>query len=225
MQPPKSRSAIRICLGAFAGAHGVKGETKVKTFTAAPENIAAYGPVTSEDGKRRFTLKFLRALKPGLALVTAPEIASREDAEALKGVKFYVAREALPAASEDEFYIEDLVGLAAFTEGGAPLGAVVAVHNFGAGDIVEIARAPEGDGPPAGATGAGARKRADKRGRRMGAEDAGAARTRSLMIPFTNATVPEIDLAAGTLTVAGSALDEFAAGAHAPRPRLAPPRP
>lgn len=128
----------RVCLGAFAGAHGVKGEAKVKTFTEAPAGIAAYGPVTSEDGKRSFRLRFVRALKPDLALVTAPEIASREDAAALAGTRLYVAREMLPPTTEDEFYLEDLVGLAAFDEAGAPLGKVVAVHNFGAGDLIEV---------------------------------------------------------------------------------------
>jgi 16S rRNA processing protein RimM len=131
----------RVCLGAFAGAHGVRGEAKVKTFTEAPGNIAAYGPVESEDGKRRFTLKFVRALKEDLALVSAPEIESREDAAALAGTRLYVAREALPPHAEDEFYIEDVVGLTAFDEDGAEIGKVVAVYNFGAGDLIEIKRA------------------------------------------------------------------------------------
>ncbi len=132
----------RVCLGAFAGAHGVKGEAKVKTFTAAPENVAAYGPVESEDGKRLFSLRFIRLLKPDLALVSAQEIASREDAAALAGVKLYVDRAALPAAADGEFYIDDLIGLSAITENGAPHGEVVAVHNFGAGDLIELAKAP-----------------------------------------------------------------------------------
>lgn len=131
-------SPRRVCLGAFAGAHGVTGEAKVKTFTEAPAGIAAYGPVTSEDGKRSFRLKFVRALKPDLALVTAPEIASREDAAALAGTRLYVARAKLPPTGEDEFYLEDLVGLAAFDEAGTELGRVVAVHNFGAGDLIEV---------------------------------------------------------------------------------------
>jgi 16S rRNA processing protein RimM len=132
----------RVCLGAFAGAHGVRGEAKVKTFTESEEGVARYGVVESEDGRRRFSLKFIRVLKPGLALVAAPEIESREDAAALAGVRIYVARSALPPATEDEFYLEDLIGLAAIDETGAPLGTIIAFHNFGAGDIIEISRAP-----------------------------------------------------------------------------------
>jgi len=137
-----SGGSKRICLGAFAGAHGVKGEAKIKTFTEAPENIAAYGPVTSEDGKLRFTLTRVKALKDGFVLVRAPEIKSREDAEALKGVRLYVDRSVLPAPDEDEFYLDDLVGLAAADEDGASLGAVSAVYNFGAGDLLELADIP-----------------------------------------------------------------------------------
>lgn len=128
----------RICLGAFAGAHGVKGEAKVKTFTETEDGVVRYGAVESEDAKRRFALKFIRILKPGLALVSAPEIASREDAEALAGVRLYVDRARLPAPAEGEFYLEDLVGLAAVDEEGRPLGAIVAFYDFGAGDILEF---------------------------------------------------------------------------------------
>ncbi len=137
-----NRDSARVCLGAFAGAHGVKGEAVVKTFTAAAENIAAYGPVRTEDGSRTFTLKFIRETKPGLALVRAPEIASREDAQSLKGARLYIDRTALPDTDEDEFYVEDLVGVAAVDEAGAPAGQVAAVHNFGAGDILELTDIP-----------------------------------------------------------------------------------
>ncbi len=131
-------AARRICLGAFAGAHGVRGEAKVKTFTAREDGVAHYGKVTSEDGTRNFTLRFIRALKPGLALVAAPEIASREDAAALAGTRLYVDRAMLPPPDADEFYVEDLVGLAVVDETGAPLGSIAAVHDFGAGAILEI---------------------------------------------------------------------------------------
>lgn len=129
----------RICLGAFAGAHGVAGHAKVKTFTEEERGVAAYGRVESEDGARTFTLKFIRTAKPGLAIVAAPEIKSREDAASLAGVRLYVGRDALPnETGTDEFYVEDLIGLKALDENGAPIGVVTAVHNFGAGDIVEI---------------------------------------------------------------------------------------
>lgn len=130
--------SARVCLGAFAGAHGVKGEAKVKTFTETEDGVARYGAVETEDGKRRFTLQFIRVLKPGLALVKAPEIASREEAAALAGVRLYVARAALPPPDPDEFYIDDLVGLAVADDTGRPLGRVVAVHDFGAGAILEF---------------------------------------------------------------------------------------
>ncbi len=132
----------RICLGAFAGAHGVRGEAKVKCFTEDPSNIAAYGPVETEDGKRQFTLTVIRNLKADFVLVRAPEIHSREDAEILKGARFYVDRDKLPAPDEDEFYLNDLVGLEAVDEEGAPLGAVNAVYNFGAGDVIELMGIP-----------------------------------------------------------------------------------
>lgn len=137
-----------VCLAAIAGAHGVKGAFRLKTFTAAEEDAAAYGPVRTEDGSRQLTLKIVRVLKPELALATAREIATREEAEALAGAKLYVARSALPAIEdEDEFYHEDLIGLLVFDECGAPQGRVAAVHNFGAGDILEIAGRPGGAKP------------------------------------------------------------------------------
>lgn len=135
-------SEKRICLGAFAGAHGVKGETKIKTFTDAPENIAAYGALETEDGKRRFSFKIVRVLKPDFIVVSAPEIQSREDAENLKGVRLYVDRDKLPAPDEDEFYLEDLVGLNVIDETGVAMGRVEAVYNFGGGDVIEVADIP-----------------------------------------------------------------------------------
>lgn len=133
----------RVCLGAFAGAHGVKGAAKVRAFTQTERGVADYGPVESEDRKRRFSLTFIRVLRPGLAVVSAPEIASREDAAALAGVRFYVDRAAMPATEPDEFYMEDLIGLEVVDQEGAVIGRIVGVHNFGAGDIVEIGERPD----------------------------------------------------------------------------------
>ncbi len=128
----------RICLGAFAGAHGVKGELRIKPFTETPENVAAYGPVTTEDGARTLTLKSLRPIKGGFLLAKADGIATRDEAEALKSVRFYVARSALPATEDDSYYVDDLIGLAAIDDKGAALGDISAVHNFGGGDILEL---------------------------------------------------------------------------------------
>ncbi len=137
-----ARANTRVCLGAFAGAHGVKGHAKIKTFTESPEGVAAYGPVATEDGARSFTLKIVKILADGFVIASAPEIKSREDAQALKGVSLYVNRDVLPAPEEDEFYLNDLVGLKAFDDTGAPMGVVKAVYNFGAGDLLELGAIP-----------------------------------------------------------------------------------
>lgn len=132
-----ANKSARVLLGAIAGAHGVRGEFRVKTFTAAPENIAAYGPLETEDG-RAVVLKIVRILKGDLVIARSPAVSTREAAEALRGTRLYAARAALPAPDEDEFYYEDLVGLEAVDERGGALGRVVAVHDFGAGDLIEI---------------------------------------------------------------------------------------
>jgi len=132
----------RVRLGAFAGAHGVKGAAQIRTFTERPENIGEYGPVETEDGARRFTLTVIRTLKPGLVLATAPEIKNREDALSLKGQQLFIDRDRLPAPEDDAFYVEDLIGLAARDENGEPLGRIKAVHNFGGGDILELHGVP-----------------------------------------------------------------------------------
>ncbi len=136
----------RVCIGAFAGAHGVRGEAKVKTFTADPRAIADYGSVDSEDKKRSFTLKLIRSLKPELVLVSSPEIVSREDAAALAGTRLYVPRDRLEPPEEDEFYYADLVGLAVRVPDGELVGKIAAVHNFGAGDIIEMREIPNHKG-------------------------------------------------------------------------------
>ncbi len=132
----------RICLGAFAGAHGVKGAVQIKSFTETPEAVGAYGPVETEDGARVFTLTVVRPLKSGLVLATAPEIASREDAQALKGMRIYVDRHSLPDPEPEAFYHEDLIGLDAIDEAGKPMGRIKAVYNFGAGDLLELEAIP-----------------------------------------------------------------------------------
>ena len=131
-----------ICLGAFAAAHGVKGEVKVKSFTATPADLATYGPLADEKGTRQFTLKLLRETKPGLFVARVDGITDRDQAETLKGIKLYVDRSVLPPPDEEEFYYEDLIGLKAVTEEGAPFGRVKAVLNHGAGDILELTQVP-----------------------------------------------------------------------------------
>lgn len=136
----------KVCLGVFTGAHGVKGDATIKTFTSEPKNIAAYGTLESEDGRRKFTIKFIRTLKNGVALVRADEIAHREDALSLSGEKLFIARKNLPAPDQDEFYLEDLIGLQAVDQDGAASGTVSAVFNFGAGDLIELKNVPDHKG-------------------------------------------------------------------------------
>jgi 16S rRNA processing protein RimM len=131
----------RIVVGVVAGAHGVRGELKIKSFTQNPRAIASYGPLADRTGTRSFRLK-LRGAVRGLLIARIDGVDDRDQAEALKGLELTVAREILPQPKRDEWYLADLVGLAAVTREGRALGKVMAVHNFGAGDVVEIQ--PEG---------------------------------------------------------------------------------
>jgi 16S rRNA processing protein RimM len=133
----------RVLLGAIATAHGITGEVKVKTFTASPENLGAYGPVSTEDG-RALTILRLRASKGDEAIVRFAGVNDRNDAERLKGERLYVARVALPEPEKGEFYQTDLIGLHVEDAKGVPLGTVAGMHNFGAGDVMEIALAGGG---------------------------------------------------------------------------------
>jgi 16S rRNA processing protein RimM len=133
----------RVLLGVVATAHGIKGEVKVKTFTKTPDSLGAYGPVTTQDG-RVLEIAALRATKADEAVVRFAGIADRNTAETLKGAQLHVERESLPAPGLREFYYADLVGLNAEDASGKRLGTVHGVHNFGAGDVIEIALAGGG---------------------------------------------------------------------------------
>jgi 16S rRNA processing protein RimM len=133
----------RVLLGVVAAAHGIKGEVKVKTFTETPDRLGAYGPVTMEDGCK-VEIAALRATKRDEAVVRFAGIADRNTAETLKGAHLYVERAVLPATEPGEFYYADLVGLCAEDASGKTLGSVQGVHNFGAGDVLEIALAGGG---------------------------------------------------------------------------------
>ena len=152
----------RILLGRIAGAHGIRGEVIIHAFTEPAENVAAYGPLSDEAGVRTFTIESARATAKGVVARLAG-VADRTAAEALRGVDLYVARDRLPAAAEGEYYHADLIGLAAVDRDGKRIGEIVAVHNFGAGDLLEVRLA-------------GARQ--------------------TELIPFTDAFVPEVDIAA-----------------------------
>jgi len=156
-----------ICVARIGAAHGVRGAVKLWTFTEDPMAVRRYGPLVSKDGKRQFEVAQAREAKDHL-VATFKGVTTRDEAERLNGIELYVAREKLPATDEGEYYHSDLIGLAAVTTAGEALGRVLAIHNFGAGDIIEIA-------PPNGAT---------------------------MLLPFTNAVVPEVDLNSGRVVVA-----------------------
>ena len=156
-----------ICVARIGAAHGVRGAVKLWTFTEDPLAVRRYGPLVAKDGKRQFEIAQVREAKDHL-VATFKGVTTRDEAERLNGIELYVAREKLPATDEDEYYHADLIGLAAVTTDGDMLGRVLAIHNFGAGDIIEIA-------PLKGAT---------------------------MLLPFTNAVVPEVDLKAGRVVIA-----------------------
>jgi 16S rRNA processing protein RimM len=145
----------------------VAGEVRLKSFCADPTAIADYGPLYTQDGSRSFVVKLTRPVAGGLG-ARVIGIKTKEEADALRGTELYVDRSRLPSLPDDEFYHSDLVGLQAVDTGGVVLGLVAAVHNHGAGDILEI-------------TGPG--------------------RKSVLMLPFTLAAVPTVDLAAGRVVV------------------------
>lgn len=165
-------SERRILVGAVAGAHGVRGEVKIKSFTEQVRDVAAYGPVEDESGTRRFAIK-IRGEAKGLVIASLDGIGDRNAAEALKGLRLYVPRAALgkkpkraPKGSE-RWFVADLVGLAAVDTNGAALGTVKNVANYGAGDILEVTT--------------------------MAGE--------TQLYAFTKRTVPEVDIANGRVVI------------------------
>lgn len=123
----------RILVGEFGRPHGVRGLIHVRSHTAEPAAIAGYGPLSDESGERRFVLKWLAE-----GLVQVDGVTDRDAAAKLTGTRLFVAREALPATEEDEFYLSDLIGLRAETEAGETVGTVTAVEDFGAGTIITL---------------------------------------------------------------------------------------
>lgn len=134
----------RICVGAIAGAYGVRGEVRLKSFCADQRAISDYGPLQSEDGSRQFTIVLGAAVAQGFA-ARLSGVNTREQAEALRGMRLFADRARLPNLPDDEFYHTDLIGLAVHDTGGALLGKVKAVLNHGASDLLEVAR-PAGGG-------------------------------------------------------------------------------
>jgi len=129
---------MMILLGRITGAHGIKGDVIVHSFAAAPEDIGSYGPLSDKSGARKFRLRVLRMTPKGAIIARITGITDRNAAETLKGTDLYVSREQLPPPDEGEFYHADLIGLTAISPGGAVIGEIVAVQNYGAGDLLEV---------------------------------------------------------------------------------------
>ena len=127
-----------IALGRFGAPQGVRGEIRIQSYTAEPAAIGGYGPLTDATGARVFTVKVVRPLRDDMLVARVEGVATREAAAALTGVELHARRSQLPPPEPDEFYHDDLIGLAATTLDGEPLGRVVAVLNHGAGDILEL---------------------------------------------------------------------------------------
>lgn len=158
--------AEKICVARIGAAHGVRGEVRLWTFTEDPLAVLNYGPLATKDGARQFEVARARAAKDHL-VAALKGVTDRDAAERLNGLELYIARDQLPATEDDEYYHADLIGLLAETMSGEALGRVLAIHDFGAGTIIEIA-------PPAGST---------------------------LLLPFTNAVVPTIDIKGGRVVI------------------------
>ena len=137
MTKDKSEETGRVLLGEVGPAHGIRGDVVIRTYTANPEDIASYGGLESEDGKRTFEIRPVRVTQKGLVARIAGAN-DRTAAEKLRGTKLYVSRDRLPEPEANAFYHSDLIGLTATDRAGTPLGRIVGVHNFGAGDILEV---------------------------------------------------------------------------------------
>lgn len=159
----------RILVGRFGAPHGVRGEVRLQSFTGVPDAIAAYKPLFDASATRQFTIQALRPVKNAMFVARIKGIDDRAGAESLTNLELFAPRDCLPEPAEDEFYLADLIGLAAADEAGEAIGRVVNVVNFGGGDILEIA--PKDGG-------------------------------QTLLLPFSKAVVPRIDMKAGRLTIA-----------------------
>ena len=166
-QAPLDQDADRVLVGEIGAAQGLKGEVRLRSYTQTPTDIAAYGPLQDEIGVKRIEIESVR-VTPKALIARIKGVATREGAEALNGTKLYLPRAALPERDEDEWYVADLIGLEAVDARGTPLGTVVAVHNFGASDIIEVAPATGGE---------------------------------NLLVAFTEAAVPEVDIDGGRVVV------------------------
>jgi 16S rRNA processing protein RimM len=158
----------RLLVGIIGAPHGVRGEVRVKAYTSDLTALKRYGELQNEGGTRTFTVLALRALKDDMCVVRFKEAGDRDAAAELTHTKLYALRANMPATAEGEYYHADLIGLRAETRAGACIGTVLAVQNFGAGDLLEIA--PENSGE-------------------------------TLLLPFTDAVAPIVDLAGSRIVI------------------------
>jgi 16S rRNA processing protein RimM len=175
-------SPPKILVGIFGAPHGIRGEIRLKSYTAAPGAVGTYGLLHDVSGTRSFTFDALRPIGKDMFVARVKGISNRDAAAALNGTELFVRRDVLPPPEEEEFYHADLIGLRVDNDAGEHLGRVVALHNFGAGDILEIAPPP------------------------------GAAEKTSAMLAFTRALVPLVDVAGGRIVVATDPFVDEAAG-------------
>jgi len=126
-----------ICIGAIVGAFGVRGEVRIKSFCATPEDIQTYSPLLSEDGSQSFSISLTGSIKNGFT-ARLDKVETKEQAEAVRGLRLFTKRDLLPSLPDDEYYYADLIGLDVFDTGGTSLGQVKDVLNHGAGDLLEI---------------------------------------------------------------------------------------
>jgi 16S rRNA processing protein RimM len=164
----------RICVARIGAAHGIGGEVKLWPFTAEREAVGRYGPLETADGGRVLEITSLRSAKDCL-IVRFKGFSDRTAAERLCNIDLFVPRERLPPPEADEFYYADLIGLAVEDRAGTTLGRIIAVRNYGAGDLLEI---DHGDTSAAGGPG-----------------------SETMLVPFTAATVPRVDIAAGKVVI------------------------
>jgi len=130
-------SKDRVLLGVVAAPHGIRGVVRIKSFTEDPMSLGAYGPLSDESGKKEYRVEPLSAAR-GAVLARIEGVADRTAAEALRGLRLYVERSALPETGEREWYEADLIGLAAVGKDGRDWGKVIAFHDFGAGSVMEV---------------------------------------------------------------------------------------
>ncbi len=198
MPEEKAAQESKVCLGVISGAHGIRGEVKIKAFGEDPLAIGVYGPLSDETGGTTVEITTVRPNKGGV-IARIAGVGDRNQAEALKGLMLYVERSALPEAAQDEYYHADLVGLSVELSDGTPMGQVIAVQDFGAGPMLEIRLSGSSQTESQTEGQAGGQTESPTERKTRGKMRAKAENT--LLAPFTRETVPEVDLTGGRIVL------------------------